>query len=209
MKLGLSEINEGIYISAVNKVSKALQREGFTIQTNYAAEFNQRIRLDLLAQKGLDKRIYEFKIGKNKIHKDQFAFLQSYARSIGARLYIIYLELPYSKHISFDGIDNIIYDHFLKVTPKELLNLAPKVYIENVENIEIDDIAVYMDNIIELSGSGTVYVETEFGSRFDIKRGDGLNEKLKFDFSFRLKLDHLNKRILSSYYKIDTSWYFE
>ena len=64
-------------------------------------------------------------------------------------------------------------------------------------------------NIIELRGSGTVYVEIEIGSRYDIRRDDGLNEKLKFDFSFRLRLDHLDKKILSSYYKIDTSWYYE
>ena len=197
MKLGLNEINEGIYIAAVNKISKQLQREGFVVKTDYPIEANQRIRLDLFAQKGFDKRIYEFKIGKNKIQREQFAFLQNYARSIDARLFIIYLEVPYSKRISFEGIEGIIYNHFLEKTPEELLNLAPKLYVDNV------------DNIIGLRGSGTVYVEIEIGSRYDIRRGDGLNEKLKFDFSFRLRLDHLDKKILSSYYKIDTSWYYE
>ena len=209
MKLGLNEINEGIYIAAVNKISKQLQREGFVVKTDYPIEANQRIRLDLFAQKGFDKRIYEFKIGKNKIQREQFAFLQNYARSIDARLFIIYLEVPYSKRISFEGIEGIIYNHFLEKTPEELLNLAPKLYVDNVDNIDINDIDVDFDNIIELRGSGTVYVEIEIGSRYDIRRGDGLNEKLKFDFSFRLRLDHLDKKILSSYYKIDTSWYYE
>ena len=81
--------------------------------------------------------------------------------------------------------------------------------MDNVDNIDINNIDVDLDNIIELRGSGTVYVEIEVGSRYDIRRGDGLNEKLKFDFSFRLRLDHLDKKILSSYYKIDTSWYYE
>ena len=209
MKLGINEINEGIYIAAINKVSSQLQRDGFIVKTDYPIEANHRIRLDLFAQKGIDKRIYEFKIGKNKIQREQFAFLQNYARNIGARLFIIYLEVPYSKRISFEGIEDFIYKHFLRNTPEELLNLAPKVYVDNVDNIDINDIDVDLDNIIELRGSGTVYVEIEVGSRYDIRRGDGLNEKLKFDFSFRLRLDHLDKKILSSYYKIDTSWYYE
>ena len=209
MKLGLNEISEGIYIAAVNKISKQLQREGFIVKTDCPIEANQRTRLDLFAQKGFDKRIYEFKIGKNKIQREQFAFLQSYARGIGARLFIIYLELPYSKRISFEGIEDIIYNHFLEKTPEELLNLASKVYVDNVDNIDINDIDVDRNNIIELRGSGTVYVEIEIGSRFDIGRDDGLNEKLRFDFSFRLRLDHLEKEIISSYYKIDTSWYYE
>ena len=91
MKLGINEINEGIYIAAINKVSSQLQRDGFIVKTDYPIEANHRIRLDLFAQKGIDKRIYEFKIGKNKIQREQFAFLQNYARNIGARLFIIYL----------------------------------------------------------------------------------------------------------------------
>ncbi len=209
MKLGLKEIREGIYIAAVNKVSKELQRDGFIVKTDYPIEVDQRFYLDLFAQKGIDKRIYEFKIGKNKIQRQQFSFLQNYARSIGARLFIIYLEVPYSKRIFFEGIENIIYNHFLEKTPVELLSLAPKVYVDKVDNIDINDIDVDRNNLIELRGNGAVSVEIEMGSRFDIKRGDGLNEKLRFDFSFRLRLDHLEKEILYSYYKIDTSWYYE
>lgn len=210
MILGINEINEGIYLAALNKITRQLKKEGFIIQEDYiTTELNRRIRLDLFAQKGEDRRIYEFKIGKNKIQRDQFLFLQNYARSIGARLFIIYLEVPYSKRICFEGIENIIYNQFLTDTPEELLNLAPKVYVENVDNVDINEINVDKDNIIDIKGNGTVYVEIEVGSRSDIRRDDGLNEKIRFDFSFRLKLDHLNKRILSAYYKIDTSWYYE
>lgn len=209
MKLGISEINEGIYIAAVNKISQQLKKEGFLVRTEYPIDSNRRIRLDLFAQKGGDKRIYEFKLGKNKIRRDQFVTLQNYAKNIGARLYIIYLEVPQSRRISFEGIEDIILNQFLQSLPKELLNLAPKVYVESVDNIDISDIDVDKDNIIELIGNGTVYVETEVGSRFDIQRGDGLNEKLEFDFSFKLRLDHLEKVIIYSYYKIDTGWYYE
>ena len=92
MKLGINEIREGIHIAAVNKISKQLKREGFIVKTEFPIEDERRVYIDLFAQKGLDKRIYEFKIGKNRIQREQFTFLQSYARSVGARLFIIYLD---------------------------------------------------------------------------------------------------------------------
>ena len=213
MKLGIDEINEGIYLAAVNKVANQLKREGFVIYTEYTPDFileknNKKIRLDLFAQKGMDKRIYEFKLGKNRIQKTQFLFLQDYARKIGAKLFIIYLEIPSSKEISFNGIEDIIYEQFLEDTPDELLDLASRVYIEDVDNINIKSIEISKD-IISLEGEGTVYVEIEFGSNSDFINADGINEKLQFDFYFRLKLDHFNKSILHSYYKIDTAWYYE
>lgn len=208
MKLGLDEINEGIYFTAKNKVARQLKNEGYVVYTEYSPENNSRIRLDLFAQKGPDKRIYEFKLGKNRIQKPQFLFLQDYARKIGARLFIIYLELPSSKEISFDGIEDIIFEELQEDTPNELLDLASRVYIEDVDNINIQSIHVSED-IISLEGEGTVYIEIEFGSRSDFRNGDGINEKLQFDFYFRLKLDHFNKNILHSYYKIDTAWYYE
>ena len=207
MKLGIGEINEGIHFTAVNKVARQLKREGFVVYTEYSPENNRAIRLDLFAQKGMEKRIYEFKLGKNKIQREKFVKLQNYAKHIGARLFIIYLELPASKKISFDGIADIIFEHFQEDTPTELLELATKVYIDDVDDVNIQSIDVNED-IISLDGEGTVYVEIEFGSRSDIRNGDGLNEKLQFDFYFRLKLDHYNKKVIYSYYKIDTEWYY-
>lgn len=208
MKLGLNEVSEGIYLAAKNKVVKQLQHEGFAVYSEYPLENNDRYRLDLFAQKGSDKRIYEFKLGKRRIQKSQFLFLQEYARKIGARLFIIYLETPSSKEITFHGIKDIIFKDFQNDTPDELLNLASRVYIDDIDNIMIHSIDVNGDIII-LDGDGTVYIEIEYDSRSDMRNRDGLNEKLQFDFYFRLKLNHYNRKIIHSYYKIDTTWYYE
>ena len=134
--------------------------------------------------------------------------MQEYARKIGARLFIIYLETPSSKEITFHGLEDIIFKDLQNDTPDELLNLASKVYINDINNVMIHSIEVN-DDIIILDGDGTVYVEIEFGSRSDLRNGNGLNEKLQFDFYFSLKLDHYNRKVIHSYYKIDTTWYYE
>ena len=135
-----------------------------------------------------------------------FCFCRSMPERSG--LFIIYLETPSSKEITFHGIKDIIFKDFQNDTPDELLNLASRVYIDDIDNIMIHSIDVNGDIII-LDGDGTVYIEIEYDSRSDMRNRDGLNEKLQFDFYFRLKLNHYNKKIIHSYYKIDTTWYYE
>ena len=70
---------------------------------------NLSVQVDLFAFNSYEKRIYEFKIGRNRIQRNQFERLQHYAREIGARLFVIYLEVPSSKRISFNHIEPIIH----------------------------------------------------------------------------------------------------
>ena len=103
MKLGMDEIREGIYQAALNRTMRQLRLEGFTVEPECLFE-RARIRVDLFAHNNNEKRIYEFKFGRNRIQRNQLVRLQEFAKDIGARLYVIYLEMPQSKEISFDGI---------------------------------------------------------------------------------------------------------
>lgn len=209
MKLGINEINEGIYNAAINKVSRQLQREGFNTYPDYRiSDYNNNIILDLFAAKGSDKRIYEFKIGKNRIQKRQFEILQHYARQIGARLFIIYLEIPTSKEIIFDDLDDIIFDNLINDTPNELMELATHVIIEDVNNIDINSIEI-KNKFISITGTGIVSIETQMGSRIDLRDDNGYIENFDFEFSFRLRLDKYNQELLYSYYKFDTGSYYD
>lgn len=209
MKLGINEINEGIYNAAINKVSRQLQREGFKTYPDYRiSDYNNNAIIDLFAAKGSDKRIYEFKIGKNRIQKRQFEFLQHYARQIGAKLFIIYLEIPTSKEISFDDLDDIIFDNLINDTPNELMELATHVVIEDVNSIDINSIEIN-NKFISITGTGIVSIETQMGSRRDLRDDNGYIENFDFEFSFRLRLDKYSQELLYSYYKFDTGSYYD
>lgn len=110
MKIGMNEILSGIEYTAIQKITKELVRDGFIVKNEFSPEQDNRLFFDLYAEKGEDKRIYELKIGKNRIQKKQFAELQSEAKRLGAKLYIVYLEIPRSKEVNFEGLDQIIYE---------------------------------------------------------------------------------------------------
>ena len=205
MKLGMDEIKNGIYYAAIQKLTNQLTHDGFFIKNNMK---EKNVRFDLYAEKGLDKRIYEFKLGKNRIQEKQFLLLQKYAQNIGAKLYIIYLEIPKSKQIEFHNIEQVLLNDLQENTPSSLLNLATHVYLQNVHSIDISSFIIDGD-IIRLEGDGILIVEAQYGSNRDLNEGFGSIENLDFGFTFRIKLDHYRKKVLDAYYKVDTSYFYE
>lgn len=195
MKIGMNEILRGIEYTAIQKITKELERDGFSINKEYSI-------FDLYAEKGDDKRIYEFKIGKNRIQKRQFIALQEEAKRLGAKLYIVYLEIPHSKEVDFEGLDQIIYEDLLNDFPSEIDALSTHTTIESIEDIEIDSINI-SDSIVKLTGSGTINVHLQFGSRSDIKNNDAVEDVGSVDFFFKLSVDVANNEVIKRYYKID------
>lgn len=195
MKIGMNEILRGIKYTAIQKITKELERDGFSINKEH-------LIFDLYAEKGDDKRIYEFKIGKNRIQKRQFIALQEEAKRLGAKLYIVYLEIPRSKEVDFEGLDQIIYEDLLNDFPSEIDALSTHTTIESIEDIEIDSINI-SDSIVKLTGSGTINVHLQFGSRSDLKNNDAVEDVGSVDFFFKLSVDVANNEVIKRYYKID------
>lgn len=202
MKIGINEIISGIEYTAIQKITKELVRNGFVVRNQFSSSQNSRLVFDLYAEKDEDKRIYELKIGKNKIQKKQFAALQAEAKKLGAKLYIVYLEIPRSKEIDFEGLDQIIYESLLDDFPGEIDSLSTHTTIESVEDIEIDSINI-SDRIVKLTGSGTINVHLQFGSRSDLKNSDAIDDVSAVDFFFKLSIDISNNEVIKHYYKID------
>jgi uncharacterized protein (UPF0371 family) len=157
MRLGIHEINEGIYEAAIAKTIRQLTREKFEVIRDYRIENvdNLSVQVDLFAFNSYEKRIYEFKIGRNRIQRNQFERLQHYAREIGARLFVIYLEVPSSKRISFNHIEPIIHKDMAIKRPAELFDIHSITEIKHIENVDIefaeidDEIHLISPRIIE------------------------------------------------------------
>ncbi len=203
MKIGLKEIQKGIYLAAKERICSELVKQGFKVLEEKTSA-TQNYKYDIYAEKDNEKRIYELKIGKNKIYKNHLALLQSEAKSINAKLFIIYLEVPKSKEIEYDNLEQIIYENLSNNFPEELDTLSTHTSIESVNSIDIESINVESDGI-RLSGSASLNLDLQFGSNYDMKNGDGLQESFTVDFSFRIKI--CNDIIVKSYYKFDLSDY--
>lgn len=203
MKIGMNEIICSIEHTAIQKISNELLRKGFVVNSKKTFLTDTKMSFDLYAEKGEDKRIYELKIGKNKIRKSDFEKLQKEARRLGAKLYIIYLEVPRSKEIEFEGLEQIIYEDLISDFPSEIDSLSTHSTIVDVSDIEIDSINI-SNEIAKLNGSGKMYIHLQFGSRSDFRNGDAIEDDISADFFFKLSIDIPSNKIIKHYYKIDT-----
>lgn len=203
MKIGLNEIQKGIYLAAKERICSELVKQGFKVFEEKISA-TKKYKYDIYAEKDNEKRIYELKIGKNKIYKNHLALLQSEAKSINAKLFIIYLEVPKSKQIEYDNLEQILFENLSNNFPAELDALSTHTSIESVNNIDIESISVQSDEI-RLSGSASLDLDLQFGSDYDLRNGDGVEESFTFDFSFRIRIR--NNNIVKSYYKFDLSDY--
>ena len=203
MTLGINEILNGIEYSAVNKITASLIKQGFKVETNHLiANDNIDTFFDIYAEKGDDKRVYELKIGKNKIQKKQFVLLQEQAKKIGAKLFVVYLELPQSKNIQFEGIEKLIFEDLISNFPSELDELSTHTTIDEVYDVDIDSIIISND-VIKMEGSGTISIDLQFGSKTDLLNNDGMEDYSSADFFYKLNIDINTNRIIHRYYKID------
>ena len=205
MKIGMNEILSGIEYTAIQKITKELVRDGFIVKNEFSPEQDNRLFFDLYAEKGEDKRIYELKIGKNRIQKKQFAALQAEAKRLGAKLYIVYLEIPRSKEVNFEGLDQIIYEDLLNDFPSEIDGLSTHTTIESIEDLEINSINI-SDSIVKLTGPGTINVHLQFGSRSAWRNNDAVEDAGSVDFFFKLSIDVTTNEVIKHYYKIDIEW---
>ncbi len=202
MKLGMAEITNGIEQVALKKIIKSLQEQGFTVYRDYRSRNINKVVFDIYAEKDSDKRVYELKIGKNKIQNKQFAMLQDEAKQLGAKLFIVYLEIPKTQIIEYVGIENIIYQDLVNNFPVELDAMSTHTTIDSVDNIDIETITID-GNIANVTGSGTINVELQFGSMSDLHNGDAVIDSNSIDFFYKISIDVSTNCIVKHYYKID------
>ncbi len=202
MKLGMSEIIGGIEQVAMNKITNSLTEQGFVVRKDYTLPNSNKMVFDIYAEKGSDKRVYELKLGKNKIQSKQFIKLQDGAKQLGAKLFIVYLEIPKTQAIEFAGIENIIYQDLIDNFPSELDAMSTHTTIESVDNLDIETISVD-GSVATITGAGTINVELQFGSRSDLHNGDAIIDSNSIDFFYKISIDVSTNCVVKHYYKID------
>lgn len=201
MKIGMNEILRGIELTAIEKIKRELVKEGFVVKKDFKTS-EDKFPIDLYAERGEDKRIYELKIGKNRIQKKQYAMLQAEAKRLGAKLYIVYLEVPRSKEVTFNGLDKIILEDLLDNYPFEIDGLSTHTTIESVEDVEIDTMEI-ASGIARITGSGSINIRLWFAPRSDIPNSKPVEDYGNVGFFFKLSISLSDNTIVKRYYKID------
>lgn len=201
MKIGIDEVNGGIYLVAMEKLERALVMKKYSVTKGDSDDL-----FDIFAVKDDERRIYKLKIGKNKIQQKQMGKLQQLAVDKKAKLFVTYVEQPRSKIIEYNGIDQLLFCYLSNHIPDELNRLSIHTRITNVSDVELNSINIIGD-INKVEGRATLGVAPNYGSYKDIKNDDGEAICDYYDFVFRVKI--VNSSIKSGYFKIDLEHNYE
>lgn len=150
MKIAFRSVLSALEKEAIRTTTIRLRNEGFRVKSEKRFED---LIFDLYAEKGSDKRIYEFKI-KKKIHssstleRDQYMRLQRAANMLGARLLFIYIDPP--KGGALVSIDDLEERMLLDIYEKKesYISLFNDPTIQNVFDIEIEFVSIFPSNVL-------------------------------------------------------------
>lgn len=211
MKLNRKYLNKCYHDAMILQYKDELRKEGFITESEREFSFEgKRFEVDLYAKKGEEKRIYEFKlIGKKEYQKGQITKFKELAKIINAKPFVVYVNPPIEKEISFDDLVGIINDYFInEEIPSQLDELSTHTSIDCVEVDEILSLVIEK-LLITVTGLATINVNLQYGSNHDCDCGDGDECNDSFPLAFTIKLDH-EYNIENIEYEIDTSeWYGE
>ena len=88
------------------KKAQELREQGFKVEEEKLVD-NEKI--DLFAEKGNEKTVYEFRAGKSTLRKERYEKLQEIAKKLYAKLKIAYVVPPPTEiQIQFDELPAII-----------------------------------------------------------------------------------------------------
>lgn len=207
MKIGIQEIHEALHEIALQKLKRSLNKEGFTVDLDYKATVNSKeIEVDLFAKKGDERRIYEVKIGKNKISKAQFEKLHNIANLLRAKLFVTYLEEPRTKAIEYEKIDEMLLEYLENNIPSEIDVLSTHTTINSIDSVDITSIKL-SDKGTVIEGNAVLCVDLQYGSNLDLKDDFGDETSDSFDFFFRLRV--VDEEITNSYFKFDLEHFYK
>jgi len=187
---------------------RQLESKGFSVSTEHQI-FG--LHADLYAEKGSEKRVYEFKVvGKNQYVKGHLSKFKEIVESNGATPYVVYVNPPVEKAIYFEDLDTILASFFLNgELPSELDSLSTHT---SIDAIDIDDLtSIEISNgVITVEGNAIISVELQYGSSSDMKLGDGVKSFDNFPMTFRAEMEYCDKySIVNIEHEIDTSSFYE
>ncbi len=206
MKLQEQYLIKSYHDAAIEQKTNELKKAGYTVFSNKLMYFNNtNSEIDLYAEKGNDKKIFEFKvINKNFIKTDHVKRLKELSKSIGASIDLVYISPPDKMHIEFDGLAEKIESYFEGEGYPAIINeLSTHTSVESLEILKLLACYIYEEKI-EIKGEGVFYLELQWGSDADVRNDDGLIGSIDLPFDFDLSLS-LNLEILDFDYRVDTS----
>jgi hypothetical protein len=173
--------------ACLEDIEKKYSQQNYKVYREYNLIDN--VRADIVAIRGNEIIIFEIKHGNMNVEqKERLYAIKEYveSKSKNVKLEMIFLNLPQSKSIEYDGLSQIIFnDLYNQAMPNELDVLSTHTHLEEITEIEIDSVEI-KDESIYIQGNGVIEVSLQFGSDSESRDDDDLFDEYPFDFKLQL-----------------------
>ena len=163
--------------AAVEQVAERLKQEGYSVERE--ARFADS-RADLVARKGDETLVYEFKVpGRKEADWARAAArLREQAIAQGARFRLVLVRPPRETRVEVHGIEAALEEALRAQLPQEFEALSDRTTVDQVTDVMIDVIEVRPNRIV-VRGTATARLSL---------RDEGTNRSSGDDFPFDFKI---------------------
>ncbi|WP_411735646.1 hypothetical protein [Paenibacillus sp. M2] len=191
-----------LHEAKIYELLEKFHKQSYTVIKDYK---EGKFQFDIFATHDNNKKIYiVVKSGKlSEQEQERVMRMAEFVKNIpNARFDLVVANLPRSKRIEIDGIENKLYQYLSNDTPQELLEIFHRTTIDGVCDVDIDEIGVKEEDI-QITGTATVEVVLELGEDDEVYNSFPFEFSLKLDFGLDIEDDENN------YISIDTSSFYE
>jgi len=206
MKIEKDILMKHLNEAAIEQVAFEYQKNGYETEKEFC--FGD-IRADLIARKGSELIVFEFKYTNwDKGKKEAIRRLRNIAvHKHGASFKLVLVNQPGEIFVEVDNLEQILLDLVIK-TPTLYDQLATHTENHNISDIDLSKVAIHKDEI-ELIGSAVVNMILQYGSDSDVDEDHGLRSDESFMLDFHILFDwgFEVKEIIK--FSLDTSDYYD
>ena len=149
--------------AAFEEMKERYQKQGYEIRTDYKlGDYH----VDLFCEKGNLRFAFEFKARKRLNHA-RIEAMREIANENDIHFRVVIVRIPVDKHISVEGIEETLEQHFITEMPSDLDSLSTHTRVVEVEQAVLTSIELKSLEEIEISGNSEVVVDLCFDNDDD------------------------------------------
>ena len=144
--------------AAFEEMKERYQKQGYEIRTDYKlGDFH----VDLFCEKGNLRFAFDFKARK-RLNHGRIEAMRKIANENDIHFRVVIVRIPVDKHISVEGIEETLEQHFITEIPCDLDSLSTHTRVVEVEQAVLTSIELKSLEEIEISGKSEVVVDLCF-----------------------------------------------
>lgn len=149
--------------AAIAEMTDSYRKQGYNVNTDFKlGDYH----VDLYCEKEGTKLAFEFKT-RERSDYERIEAMREIANENDIHFRVVIVRIPVDKHISVEGIEETLEQHFITEMPSDLDSLSTHTRVVEVEQAVLTSIKLKSLEDIEISGNSDVVVDLCFDNDDD------------------------------------------